>query len=225
MAGMIGKKLGMTSIFDQEGRAVPVTLIDAGPCVVLGTKTKEKSGYSATLVGYGDIKESKVKLPQKKWFSKLKISPKKIIKEMRTVSDPTVKTGDKIEVNMFKAGDYVDVTGTSIGKGFQGGVKRWGWSGGGASHGSMFHRAPGSIGASSYPSRVFKGQHLPGHMGAKTRTMQSLEVVVIDPEKNLLAIRGSVPGHRGSALIIRHAKKRPPKDSNKLAEKPTEKKK
>ena len=131
---------------------------------------------------------------------------------MRITSDPTVKTGDKIEVNMFKAGDYVDVTGTSIGKGFQGGVKRWGWSGGGAGHGSMFHRAPGSIGASSYPSRVFKGQHLPGHMGAKTRTMQSLEVVVIDPEKNLLAIRGSVPGHKGSVLIIRHAKKRPPQE-------------
>ena len=224
MTGMLGKKLGMTNIFDGDGRAVPVTVIDAGPCVVLETKTKKKSGYSATVIGYGDIKESKVKLPQKKWFSKLKIAPTKIIKEMRNSDDPAAKVGDKIEVGMFKVGDYVDITGTSIGKGFQGGMKRWGWSGGESGHGSMFHRAPGSIGASSYPSRVFKGQHLPGHMGAKKRTMQSLEVIVVDPEKNLLAIRGSVPGHKGSVLVIKPAKKRPPKEDKKSAES-TEKKK
>ena len=212
MNGLLGKKLGMTNIFDQDGRFVPVTLIEAGPCVVLGTKTKAKEGYSAVVLGFDDIREDKVNNSQKKWFQKLKIGAKRTVKEFRTKTEPTCKVGDKINVdNIFKNGDFVDVSGTTIGKGFQGGVKRWHWAGGEAAHGSMFHRAPGSIGASSYPSRVFKGQHLPGHMGAKKRTTQNLEVVSVDQEKNILAVKGSVSGHSGTLLVIKQALKMPPK--------------
>jgi large subunit ribosomal protein L3 len=157
MLGILGKKIGMTNIFDQEGRFVPVTLIEAGPCPVLKIKSKDKYGYSAILLGYGEKKPSKITRPQGGWFKKLKTSPKKIIKELRSEDAPKYKTGDIIGVSIFKAGDYVDISGTTIGKGFQGGVKRWNWAGGDAGHGSMFHRAPGSIGASSFPSRVFNG--------------------------------------------------------------------
>ena len=214
MPAILGKKIGMSNIFDQDGRFVPVSLIDAGPCFVLGTRTEEKDGYSAVVLGYGDKKPSKVKKPEKGWFDKLKISPKKTIKEIRTKGASKLKTGDKIDAGIFKPGDYVDVTGTTIGKGFQGGMKRWHWSGGESGHGSMFHRAPGSIGASSYPSRVFKGQHLPGHMGASKRTTQNLEVIVVDAEKNMLAVKGSVPGHKGTMLLVKHAKKIPPKEES-----------
>ncbi len=202
MNGILGKKIGMTNIFDQEGRFVPVTLIEAGPCLVLDTKTKERCGYSAVILGYGQKKPARVKKPQKKW-------PVRVIKEIRMEPPAAVKAGDRIGVNLFKSGDYVDVTGTTIGKGFQGGMKRWGWRGGRKSHGSMFHRAPGSIGASSYPSRVHKGKHLPGHMGAVKRTTQNLKIMSVDEEKNILSVKGSVAGHRGSFLVIKSAKKRP----------------
>jgi len=214
MNGLLGKKIGMTNIFDQEGRFVPVTLIEAGPCLVLDIKTKEKCGYSAVILGYGQKKPSRVKMPQKKW-------PVRVIKEIRTDRPAAVKVGDKIGVGLFKSGDYVDISGTTIGKGFQGGMKRWGWRGGGSGHGSMFHRAPGSIGASSYPSRVHKGKTMPGHMGAVKRTTQNLKIVSVDEEKNMFSIKGSVAGHRGSFLVIKHAKKRPPKDDG---QKETEKK-
>lgn len=204
----MGKKLGMTNVFDQEGRFIPVTLIEAGPCFVLGARTKEKEGYTAVILGYGEKKSSKVKTPQKKWFDKIKVSPKKIIKEIRVDDPSSCKVGDKVDVSIFKTGDYVDVTGTTIGKGFQGGLKRWHWSGGESGHGSMHHRAPGSIGGSSDPSRVFKGQHMPGHMGAVKKTMQSLEVMGVERDKSLLTVKGSVPGHKGSFLFIRHAKKK-----------------
>jgi len=217
MNGILGKKIGMTNIFNQEGRFIPVTLIEAGPCLVVGTKTNKKHGYSAVILGYGDLKESKANMPKKKWFKKLKQEPKKTIKEIRTDKESSYKVGDKITVNVFKNGDHVDITGTTIGKGFQGGVKRWKWSGGGAGHGSMFHRAPGSIGASSYPSRVFKGQHLPGHMGAVRRTIQNLEVVSVDEASNILAVKGAVPGHTGTFLVVRNALKMPAKDVEKQA--------
>ena len=223
MAGILGKKIGMTNVFDEEGRFVPVTLIEAGPCFVLEIRTKEKSGYSAVVLGHGEKPASKVTRPEKGYFAKLKATPKKVVKEMRVEGTPQYKAGDKIGVNIFKNGDYVDVAGTTIGKGFQGGVKRWGWHGGDMGHGSMFHRAPGSIGASSFPSRVFKGQHLPGHMGAVKKTMQNLKVVSVDQEKNLLAVKGSVPGHKGTFLMIKHAKKRPPKPEAKQ-EKPKQNK-
>ncbi|MGB2705881.1 MAG: 50S ribosomal protein L3 [Candidatus Omnitrophota bacterium] len=208
MTGILGKKIGMTNIFDQEGRFVPVTLIEAGPCLVLDTKTKEKCGYSAVVLGYGQKKPARVKKPQKKW-------PVRVIKEIRMDRPASVKVGDKIGVNVFKGGDYVDITGKTIGKGFQGGMKRWGWHGGGKSHGSMFHRAPGSIGASSFPSRVHKGKTMPGHMGAVKRTAQNSRIVSVDEQKNILTVKGSVPGHKGSFLVIRHAKKKPVKDDGK----------
>ena len=209
MTGILGKKIGMTNIFDEEGRAVPVTLIEAGPCYVLETKSKDVSGYSAVLLGYGDKKASKVNMPQKKWFDKLKISPKRTLKEIRLQADASCKTGDKVTVNIFKVGDYVDITGKSIGKGFQGGMKRWNWRGGESGHGSMFHRRVGSIGASSFPSRVHKGKTMPGHMGAAMNTVQNLKVVKIVEEDNLLVVKGAVPGHKDSVLMVRQAKKKP----------------
>ena len=214
---ILGKKIGMTSIFDEAGRFIPVTLIEAGPSVVLEVKTKEDAGYSAVTLGFGEKKEKKVKEPQKGLFKKLKISPKAVIKEFRMEVVSSHKCGDKIDIGVFKSGDYVDITGTTIGKGFQGGMKRWGWSGGESGHGSMFHRRVGSVGASSYPSRVHKGKTMPGHMGNKKRTMQSLQVVSVDVEKSTLAIKGSVPGHSDGLLIIKQAKKRPPKAEAKPA--------
>ena len=199
-------------MFDKQGRLTPVTVIEAGPCSVLATKTKDKDGYCATVLGYEDVKESKVTKPKKGWFKKIKSSPKKVVREMRAGDDSTDKPGDAILVTSFKVGDYLDISGITKGKGFQGGVKRWKWAGGESGHGSMFHRAPGSIGASSYPSRVFKGQHLPGHMGSVKRTVQSIRIMIIDEEKNLLVVEGSVPGHKNTLLVIKHAKKRKAKE-------------
>lgn len=216
MAGILGRKIGMTNIFNEDGRFISVTVIEAGPCSVLGTRTGQKDGYHAVVLGYEELKASKVKKPQNGWFKKLGVRPKKVIKEIRVDVDPAYKVGETIGANIFKSGDYVDVSGVSIGKGFQGGVKRWNWHGGDQGHGSMFHRAPGSIGASSFPSRVFKGQHLPGHMGNVKKTVQNLEIVNIDPEKHLLIVKGSVPGHRGTLLVVKHAKKKPPKDVPRL---------
>ncbi|MBL7158652.1 MAG: 50S ribosomal protein L3 [Candidatus Omnitrophica bacterium] len=209
MIGILGKKIGMTNIFDDNGRFVPVTLIEAGPCAVLGKKTEEKSGYCALLLGYSDKKAKRTTLPVRKWFEKLGVSPKKMVKEIRTAKEAPYEIGDIIDAGIFKEGDWVDVTGITKGKGFQGGMKRWNWAGGVGSHGSMFHRAPGSIGASSYPSRVWKGQHLPGHMGAKKTTAQNLKIVKVEKDKNILMIKGAVPGHKGCFLLINDAKKHP----------------
>ena len=209
MIGILGKKIGMTNIFDDNGRFVPVTLIEAGPCAVLGKKTEEKSGYCALLLGYSDKKAKRTTLPVRKWFEKLGVSPKKMVKEIRTAKEAPYEIGDIIDAGIFKEGDWVDVTGITKGKGFQGGMKRWNWAGGVGSHGSMFHRAPGSIGASSYPSRVWKGQHLPGHMGAKKTTAQKLKIVKVEKDKNILMIKGAVPGHKGCFLLINDAKKHP----------------
>ena len=214
MTGIFGKKIGMTNIFDGEGRFVPITVIEAGPCFVLETKTKETTGYDAVLLGYEEKKEKNTTKPLKGWFDKIKQTPKKFVREIRMDKAPSCKVGDKIAVSIFKGGDYVDISGTTIGKGFQGGMKRWGWSGGESGHGSMFHRAVGSIGASSYPSRVHKGKTMPGHMGAVKRTMQNLEVLEIDESKNLLIVKGSVPGHKGAILVVKHAKKLPPAEDS-----------
>jgi len=209
MIGILGKKIGMTNIFDDDGRFVPVTLVEAGPCTVLGKKTEEKSGYCALLLGYSEKKAKRTTLPVRKWFEKLGVSPKKMVKEIRTPKEAPYGVGDIIDAGIFKEGDWVDVTGITKGKGFQGGMKRWNWAGGVGSHGSMFHRAPGSIGASSYPSRVWKGQHLPGHMGAKKTTVQNLKIVKVEKDKNILMIKGAVPGHKGCFLLIKDAKKHP----------------
>ena len=205
--GILGKKIGMTQIFRDNGNIVPVTLIEAGPCPVLQVKSKETDGYSAIQLGFGDKKESRSNKPDIGRFKSANSSPKRFVKEIRTAPDETWTKGDSVKLD-FKAGEFVDVTGTSIGKGFQGGVKRWHWKGGPKTHGSTSHRRPGSIGSSSDPSRVFKGHHLPGHMGHEKKTVQNLEVIKIDPENSMLVLRGSVPGHKNGYVIIRKAKKR-----------------
>ncbi len=208
--GILGKKIGMTQIF-KDGSAIPVTVIQAGPCYVLEVKTPQTHGYSAIKIGYGEVKEKKVKKPVMGMFSKLKMKPLKYIKEIR-IENPEVlekySPGQELKVNIFNIGEYVDVTGNSKGKGFQGGVKRWGWHIGPRSHGSKSHRAIGSVGASSDPSRVWKGLHMAGHNGDEKVTVQNLEIVDIDVEKNLLVVKGCVPGAINSILIIRSAKKK-----------------
>ena len=200
---LLGRKIGMTQMYDDNGNITPVTAIAAGPCVVLGITDKN------IRLGYEDIEDKKVKKPQLGMFTKLAIKPKRIIREIeaRPISSE-IKVGQEINVNVFKSGDFVDATGISIGKGFQGGMKRWNWSGQNASHGSMSHRRPGSIGSNTTPGRVFKGQHMPGHMGAARVTVQNLLVMRVDQQNNILLVRGQVPGHRKSLIIIRSAKKK-----------------
>jgi large subunit ribosomal protein L3 len=204
---IVGKKLGMTQLFTGDGILVPVTVIEAGPCSVVQIKKKDKDGYTALQLGFGDRRESLLNKPERGHFKKAKVSPKRILREVRLDDVTDVKRGDTIMLD-FQEGSYVDITGISIGKGFQGGVKRWGWRGGKASHGSMHHRTVGSVSGSSFPSRIFKGHHMPGRMGHDRVTVQNLEVLKVDKEKNLLVVRGSVPGHKNSTLFIREAKKK-----------------
>ncbi len=206
--GILGKKKGMTQVFRDDGRVIPVTVIEAGPCTVLQVKTKEKDGYEAVQIGFCEKKEKLVPKPELGKFKKINVSPKRFIREIRITPDQKFEIGQQMKVDIFAAGDAVDVTGTSIGKGFQGGMKRWHWSGGKKTHGSMSHRRPGSIGSTTTPGRVIKGHHLPGRMGGDIVTTQNLEVVKIDPENNLLVLEGSVPGPNDSLLIIKKAKKR-----------------
>lgn len=200
---LLGKKIGMTQIFDENGLAIPVTAISVGPCVVLGVTDKN------VRLGYEDKAEKKVKKPQIGMFKKLNITPKRFIREIRAKLDgQEIKIGSQISVDIFKAGDFVDVTGTSIGKGFQGGMKRWNWYGTPKTHGSTSHRRVGSIGASAQPSRVLKGQHLPGHMGNKRVTVQNLKVVKVDVQNNILLIKGQAPGYNDNLLIIKKSVKK-----------------
>lgn len=210
--GILGKKIGMTQIF-RDGEAIPVTVITAGPCYVLEIKRQEEHGYNALKIGYEEMKPNarKATKPVLGQFRKVNIKPLRYVKEIR-IDDPSVldkyQVGQELKVNIFKVGEYVDVTGKSKGKGFQGGVKRWGWHIGPKSHGSMSHRQIGSVGASSDPSRVFKGHHMPGHMGNERVTVQNLEVIDIDVDKNLILVKGAVPGARDTLLLIRSAKKK-----------------
>ncbi|MBE0068822.1 MAG: large subunit ribosomal protein [Thermoanaerobacterium sp.] len=199
---ILGKKHGMTQIF-VGNEMIPVTVVEAGPCVVVQKKTKENDGYDAIQVGFGDVKEKRLIKPLKGHFTKANVPFKKYLREFRLDDISSYEVGSEIKVDIFSAGDRVDVTGTSKGKGFAGVVKRYNANRGPMSHGSKYHRRPGSMGASSDPSRTFKGKRLPGHMGNKRVTVQNLEVVKVDPEKNLLLIKGSVPGIRGSLLMIR----------------------
>jgi len=203
---ILGKKIGMTSIFNDAGEAVAVTLIEAGPCVVVQKKTVENDGYSAIKVGYEDIKEKRLNKPDLGQFKKHQLKPKKYLKEFKLQDADKYNVGDEIKVDMFQPGDRVDVVGISIGKGFAGGVKRWNFNRGPMSHGSMYHRRPGSGGATD-PARVFKGRKLPGHLGAERVTVQNLEVVKVDVDKNLLIIKGSVPGPKKSLLFIKNTVK------------------
>ncbi|MBI1810659.1 MAG: 50S ribosomal protein L3 [Nitrospirae bacterium] len=201
MIGILGKKLGMTQIFAEGGKIVPVTVIEAGPCCVVQVKTLEKDGYEAVKVGFNEIKkEKKVNKALSGVFKKAGVKPYRLLKEF-AMGD--LKVGDFVTVEKFNKGDNVSVTGVSKGKGFQGVIKRHKFAGGPASHGSTFYRAPGSIGASSYPSRVWKNQKMPGHMGSERVTAKNLTVVDVKTDQNILMIRGAVPGAPGAYVMIR----------------------
>ncbi len=204
--GLIGKKINITQSFDEEGNAFPVTVIQAGPCTVFQKKSKEKDGYSSLQLGL--IEEKSLKKPNKPLSGhcqKAGVLPPRVLREMRYDDQADIKEGDQFFVDIFAAGEKVHVTGHSKGKGFAGVVKRWKFRGGKASHGSMFHRAPGSIGASAFPSRVTKGRRMPGHMGDQKVTVKNLTVIKTDKENNLLVIKGSVPGAKGGYLLIKKA--------------------
>ena len=206
--GIIGIKLGMTRVFAEDGAAVPCTVVQAGPCVVVQRRTKQTDGYDAVQLGFVEfVKPQRISKPMTGHFKKANVAPMRMLREVRLdESADDSKAGDRVLVDRFAPGEYVDVTGVSKGKGFQGGVKRWHFAGGDATHGSMFHRAPGGIGASSFPSRVWPGQHFPGHMGHERKTVKNLRVVKIDTEENLLLVRGAVPGPTGCYLLIRKSR-------------------
>jgi large subunit ribosomal protein L3 len=199
---ILGTKLGMSQIFDKDGQLIPVTVIEAGPCTVVEKRTKEKHGYCAIQLGYGFIKDKRVNKPVKGYFKKKGLTPVKYLREVRVDSDPGLSTGDVVKADIFKPGDLVNVTGRSIGKGFAGSIKRWNFRRGPMAHGSKYHRGPGSL-QSRDASRVFPGRKLPGHLGDEKVTVKKLEVVKVDSEKNLLMVRGGVPGTRGSLVIIK----------------------
>jgi len=205
--GILGKKLGMSQVFRDDGRVIPVTVIEAGPCNVLQIKTKAKDGYDAVQIGFGEKKEKNLNKPDMGKFKKINVTPKRFVREIKTAPEQKFELGQQVKVDIFSAGDAVDVVGTSIGKGFQGGMKRWHWKGGKKTHGSTSHRRPGSIGSSTTPGRVIRGHHMPGRMGGDIVTIQNLEVVKIDAENNILVVEGAVPGPTNSLLVIRKAKK------------------
>ena len=201
--GLLGKKLGMTQIFDKEGNVIPVTVVEAGPCTVLELKN---SPVKITL-GFGSSKESRFNKAQLGFFKKIGVTPARIIKEFYSTDNAEYEVGQELKADFFKPGDFVDVTGVSIGKGFQGGMKRWHWSGGPAGHGSMHHRRVGSIGASADPSRTLRGTNMPGQMGSKKATIQGLRVMDVDAENNTILIKGAVPGHQNTVLAINRSRK------------------
>lgn len=205
---IIGKKVGMTQLFDENGLSLPVTVILAGPCTVVQVKTNESDGYNAVKLGYEDIVEKKLTKPERGVFGKLKLQPKKYLKEFRPESADGYEIGKAIKVDdMFQAGDRVDVSGVSKGKGFQGTIKRYGQKGGPETHGSMYHRRVGSMGSNTSPARVFKGKKLPGHMGSVNVTVQNLDVVRVDAERNLLLVKGAVPGPKGGLIFVKNTVK------------------
>jgi len=206
MIGLIGKKIGMTQIFAQDNSQVGITAIQAGPCPILMIKDKNIQ------LGFDLVDEKKLKKPQAGLFKKLKIAPQNIIRDVSREADIEYKVGDELKVDLFTEGDFVDVSGISIGKGFAGGMKRWHWKGGPRTHGSTSHRRVGSIGSSTTPGRVYRGHHMPGHMGNKNVTIQNLKVIKVDLEKNLLLVEGGVPGHKNGYLVITKALKKRPKN-------------
>ncbi len=202
MKAIIGKKVGMTQIFDENGYVIPVTVIEAGPCTVAQVKSVDTDGYNAVQLGFGEVKDKHINKPEKGHFAKSKLAAKKHLREFR-VESADVKVGEEVKADVFAAGDKIDVQGTTKGKGFQGVIKRHGQSRGPMGHGSMYHRRPGSMGSTSTPGRVFKGKKLPGHMGVQTVTIQNLDVVRVDMDKNVLLVKGSVPGPKGAILKIK----------------------
>lgn len=202
--GLLGKKVGMTQIFDKEGNIIPVTAIEVGPCFVLALKENPMK----IVLGFESVKENLVNKPRTGYFKKLGVAPLRKTKEFSSTDNKAYTVGQEIKADFFKAGDFVDVSGVSIGKGFQGGMKRWNWGGGPAAHGSMHHRRVGSIGSSSDPSRVYRGQHMPGHMGMDKVTTQNLRVMNVDVENNLILVKGAVPGHKNGYLSVNKALKK-----------------
>ena len=207
--GLIGTKVGMTQIFDANGNVVPVTVIIAGPCAVVQKKTNEKDGYEAVQLGYGDVKASRVNKPMKGHFAKLDVAPKKVLKEFRFDDCAAFNTGDILKADVFAAGDKVDVSGISKGKGTAGVIKRWNMARLKETHGTgPVGRHGGSIGACSDPSRVFKGKKMSGHLGSEKVTIQNLDVVTVDAENNIIAIKGAIPGPKGGTVVITNAVKK-----------------
>ena len=203
---ILGRKLAMTQIFD-ENVIIPITIVEAGPCIIVQRKVKEKNGYNAIQLGFLEVKENRVNKPELGHFRKSEVRPQKYLREIRVKDIGNLKIRDEIRVDVFKEGDLVDVVGISKGKGFAGVVKRYGFKGGPASHGAGgWRRRPGSIGASADPSRVFKGKKMPGRMGTEKKTVRNLRIVKVDKEENLLLIRGSLPGIKGSLLTIKSSK-------------------
>lgn len=206
--GLIGKKLGITQIFSGDDAAVPVTVIKAGPCVIIQKKTEEIDGYNAIQLGFERAKQKNVTKPRQGHLRKADKGLFRVLREFKMVSPDDYEVGQELNADIFQEGDYVDVVGMSKGRGFAGVIKRHGFKGGNATHGSMFHRAPGSIGASAYPSKVFKGKKLPGHMGNRRTTVQNLMIVGVKPDKNLILVKGSVPGSRNSIVLVKSAIKK-----------------
>ncbi|MCX5693587.1 MAG: 50S ribosomal protein L3 [Candidatus Omnitrophica bacterium] len=202
MIGLIGKKIGMTQVFAADNSLVGVTAIEAGPCPVLMVMDKNVQ------LGFDLVKEKSLKKAQLGLYKKLNIAPRKVIKDLSKEANVEYKVGDELKVDLFTEGEYVDVSGISIGKGFAGGMKRWHWKGGPRTHGSTSHRRVGSIGSSTTPGRVFRGHHMPGHMGAEKATIQNLKVIKVDLENNLLLVEGGVPGFKNGYLVITKALKK-----------------
>ena len=205
--GILGRKVGMKQIFTTEGQAVPVTVVEAGPCIVMQTKTLEKDGYSSVQLGFGEKKENRTNKPLLGHFAKANAKPVKLLREFALEEGENLTVGQEVKADIFKEGEIVDVVGTSKGKGFAGTIKRYNFNRAAMSHGSMYHRRPGSLNGTD-PARVFKGRRLPGHMGMERVTIRGLEVVRVDAERNLLLIKGSVPGSRGGMVLVKRTTKR-----------------
>jgi len=206
MLGIIGRKVGMTQVFNEKGEAVPATLIEAGPCPIVQVKTQEKDGYTALQLGFGDKREKNLTKPVIGQYKKAGVPARAMLREFLIDDVGEYKAGQEIKVDIFEIGKKVDVVATSIGRGFQGTTKRHGFTGGKATHGVTTHRQPGSIGASAFPSRVIKGKRLPGRMGGKRVTMKNLQVVAVDAEQSLLVVRGAIPGPVRGFVLVRPAR-------------------
>ena len=208
LKGLIGRKIGMTQIFDESGRAIPVTLLEAGPCFVSQVKTAETDGYSAVQLAFGEVKPKRLSKAELGHLKTNNLPPVRVLREFRTKKLEDINPGDELKASVFAAGEYVDVVGTSKGKGFAGAMKRHGFHGGPKSHGqSDRQRSPGSSGSGTTPGRVYKGKRRPGHMGDVQVTSSHIRIAMVDPERNLIAVQGSVPGAKGGTVVIKEARK------------------
>ncbi len=207
MKAILGKKVGMTQIFAEDGRVVPVTVVQAGPCVVIQKKTVETDGYNAVQVGFGEVKESRVNKPVTGHFKKVNVKPTKYLREFKVEGESELEIGSELKADVFETGEKVDVCGTSKGKGFLGVIARWGQHRGPMTHGSRYHRRPGSMGACASPAKVMKGKKLPGRGGGEKVTVQNLEVVRVDADKNLILVKGAIPGAKGGLVTLKKSVK------------------